>query len=141
MPMRRLAVLALLFVTAGCASTVVSLPDNVRIQAPSPNVPPNAAAFSGRWDGNWDGALPHVLVVEEVTADSAAVVYAWGYSSQWNLQPGSTRAKGSIERSVLTVKLQRPATVTYRMQPNGTLDALYEWSGGSARTTMRRIAQ
>ena len=36
------------------------------------------------------------------------------------------------------MKLPRAATVTYRMQSDGTLDASYEWSGPTARATMRR---
>jgi hypothetical protein len=141
MKLHRLALSGLLLLTTGCGGALVSLPDNVRVQAPAANVPANATAFSGKWEGNWDGALPHVLVVEEVTATTGSVIYAWGDSAQWNIRAGFSRQKGTIENNVLVVRLLRPATATYRMQPNGTLDASYEWSGGIARATMRKVTQ
>jgi hypothetical protein len=139
-PLRPVLV-GLLLATAGCGGAVVSLPDNVRVQAPASTVPQNAAAFSGMWQGVWDGELPHVLVVEEVTSDGASVIYAWGDSTAWDRQAGYWRVKGTISDNVLVVKLERPATVTYRMQSNGTLDASYEWSGAIARATMRKVVQ
>ena len=72
----RLTLAGFLLATTACAGAQVSLPDNVRIQAPASGVPRNAAAFSGKWEGIWDNVLPGVLVVEEVTPPNASVIYA-----------------------------------------------------------------
>ena len=82
-----------------------------------------------------------MLVVEEVTPTTASVIYAWGQSAAWNVRPGYSRHKGTIENNVLVVKMPRPATATYRMQPDGTLDATYEWTGSTARATLRKTKQ
>src|SRR5215470_2976789 len=103
-PLRPVLV-GLLLATTGCGGAVVSLPDNVRVQAPASTVPQNAAAFSGKWGGVWDGELPHVLVVEEVTSDGASVIYAWGDSEAWGMRAGYRRVEGTISDNVLVVKL------------------------------------
>lgn len=135
----RQALLILAF-ASGCAATSggdVKLPDNVKIEPPASSVPAKRAAFSGRWQGIWDGPLAHVLIVEEVTTDEAVVVYAWGPTSQ--VQGGFSRVRAKFkDDTTLVVTLQRPATASYAMQPDGTLNGVYEWSGGIARAKMRR---
>lgn len=133
-------VLAIVLLASGCAtspSSGIKLPDDVKVEPPKSSVPAKRAAFSGRWEGIWDGNLPHLLVVEEVTSDEAMVVYAWGSTGQ--LREGYSRVKAKFkDDDTLIATLQRPATATYVMQPDGTLNAVYEWSGGVARAKMRR---
>jgi hypothetical protein len=98
------------------------------------------AAFSGKWSGVWDGILHHVLVVKEIDPPHAVVIYAWGTAPQWQIdRPGWSRVQGKCVDGVLTLSLRRPATVIYRLQPDGTLDATYEWAGGISRAHLTRV--
>jgi hypothetical protein len=45
----------------------------------------------------------------------------------------------NLVEGTLKLSLRRPATVLYRMQPDGTLDATYEWAGGISRATLTRV--
>jgi hypothetical protein len=99
---------------------------------------PEVAAFAGAWPGKWDGVLEHRLVVEDIDPPTARVIYAWcsGVS-----RPGWTRVWGGLSQGTLTLKLPRSATVTYRQQADDTLDASYQWQGGSAWAQMRRMRE
>jgi|GEM_PF-993618 len=124
---------------AGCA--MVSLPSDVRIIPPGPGIPTEVAAYSGKWQGVWDEMLDHILVVEEINGKEATVVYAWGDSQAWRMSRGFNRVKGAFDGATLIVKTARPATVTYRMRPDGKLDAKYEWQGGVARAVMTKATE
>ena len=117
----------------------VPLPADVRVVAPGAGTPEPAAKFSGKWYGVWDGTLRHILVVEKVEGTDAVVVYAWGDSHQWQTKAGSTRVPGKIENNTLTIHLRRPATVSYKMKADGSLDATYQWAGMSDRATLKRV--
>jgi imidazolonepropionase-like amidohydrolase len=121
---------------AGSASSI-PLPGHIGIIPPAPEVGP-AAAFSGAWAGTWDGGVEHRLVVEAVEPPTARVVYAWGRGAG---QPGWIRVRGELAEGTLTLTLPRPATVTYRRQPDGTLDATYDWAEGRSRAQMRRVGE
>jgi hypothetical protein len=119
-----------------------SLPSEVRLVPPEASVAPQLAAFSGKWSGVWDGILAHVLVMEEITPPDAVVVYAWGKAPQWHIdQAGWDRVRGEWVEGTLKLSLRRPATVFYRLQPDGTLDATYEWAGGISRATLTRVQE
>jgi hypothetical protein len=78
-------------------------------------------------------------VIEEglavyIVPPHAVVIYAWGTAPQWQIaQPGWSRVRGEFVEGALKVSLQRPAMAMYRLQPDGTLDATYEWAGGISR--------
>lgn len=135
-------IVAVALLVSGCAASSsggVQLPEDFKIEAPARTVPAKRAAFSGRWQGTWDGLLEHVLIVEQITGDEAQVVYAWGPNRQWQTSPGFARFRAKFkDDSTLVVTSPRPATATYVMQPDGTLAALYQWSGGVSRASMRR---
>jgi hypothetical protein len=138
--MRHLLVLALL--AAGCAATSVALPPDAKVEAPASSIPTEQARFSGKWQGVWDGKLPHVLVVERITAEGVDVIYATGHSMEWRMNPSWTRAKGKfVDARTLAVTLSRPATATYVMQPDGTIDATYEWAGPRAKARLERVKE
>jgi hypothetical protein len=119
---------------AATPPSVAPLPSDVRIVPPEPTMPQQLAAFSGTWSGVWDGLLPHVLVVEEIVPPHAVVIYAWGTAPQWQVtQPGWSRVRGAFVEGALKLSLRGPATAMYRLQPDGTLDATYEWAGGISR--------
>ena len=140
--------LTVILLVVGCASTAtppsaaIPLPLIVEITPPSPNLPPEIRAFSGKWYGVWDGILDHILVVEQINPPDAMSIYATGEAAAWNIKTGGfTRVKGKIEPGKLTLFLTRPATVTYRLKPDGTLDATYEWRNGIVRAKMKRLDQ
>jgi hypothetical protein len=140
MSIRSLLVIACLAV--GCAATSVALPPDAKVNAPASSVPAQQAAFSGKWQSVWDQTLPHILVVERVTPGGVEVVYAWGHSMQWGMSPGWQLAKGQFQdERTLVVTLPRPAKVTYIMQPDGTLDAAYEWAGGRGKAKLVRMKE
>jgi hypothetical protein len=138
MAMRGVFVMVLL--AAGCAATSVALPPDAKVEAPAPSIPREQAEFAGKWQGVWDGKLPHVLVVERITSEGVDVIYATGYSMEWRMNPSWTRAKGKFQDGrTLVVTLPRPAKATYVRQPDGTIDATYEWSGPLAKAKLTRV--
>ena len=48
-----------------------------KIIPPDPNLPPEVAAFSGRWEGIWKNGSKLVLVVERIDAKNAWIIYSW----------------------------------------------------------------
>jgi hypothetical protein len=122
--------------------SMASLPSDVRLVPPDATVPQQLAAFSGKWSGVWDGILAHVLVVEEIIPPGAVVIYAWGKAPQWRIdRSGWGRVHGEFVEGVLKLSLRRPATVLYRLQPDGTLDATYESGSGISRATLTRVQE
>ena len=142
---------ALLF--GGCAAAVsVPLPPNVHIVPPPPAVPQHLAAFSGKWVGTWVTSgqsgdrvqrRDHILVVEEIKGISAMVVFALGVGSSGGVSPDPRPAWIRIGGRFVDgeLKLSFPATggtVTYRMLPDGTLDATNQYRGDMWRADMIR---
>jgi hypothetical protein len=66
-------------------SKSVPLPKKIQIIQPTGDLPKEIAAFSGRWEGEWEeGARQSksVLIVEEINAAKAKVIYGWsGYGN------------------------------------------------------------
>jgi hypothetical protein len=66
-------------------SKSVPLPKKIQIIQPTGDLPKEIAAFSGRWEGEWEeGArqAKSVLIVEEINAAKAKVIYGWsGYGN------------------------------------------------------------
>ena len=133
--------------SVGCATptrptATIPLPQDVKIVAPEPTLSPEIKAFSGKWFGVWDGILEHILVVEQINPPNTTVIYAIGKAPSWDIaNPSFSRVQAQIEPKVLKFSSRRPATVTYRLQSDGTLDATYEWSGGISRAKMKRLDQ
>ena len=122
--------------------SMASLPSNVRIIPPEATVFQQLAAFSGKWSGVWDGTLHHILVVEEITPPHAVVIYSLGHRTPVAVaQPGWDQVQGEFVDGALKLSLRRPATVMYRLQPDGTLDATYEWAGGISRANLMRVRE
>lgn len=60
-------------------SQQVPLPRKITIVPPSPDLPKEIAAFSGRWEGFWEvNNLPTIIIVEEINLNEAKVIHAWG---------------------------------------------------------------
>ena len=120
-------------------SITAPLPVDLKIVLPDPIIPPEQAKFSGKWSGIWGGnVLEHIFVVEEVGTAGAKVVYAYGTAPTWNIhQPGWFRANGQFVKGALVVETRR-ATITYRMNLNGTMmSATYEGKGTAVYSTAK----
>ena len=70
------------------------LPNNINIVSPSPNLPKDIAAFSGKWAGAWSHGAEIILVVEEIQDTWATVVYSWGATPRFD--PGFSRQKCKV---------------------------------------------
>ena len=99
------------------------LPDDVRLRAPTPDVPADVARFAGSWSGVWldpggEEVLCQTLIVEEVLPNGyARIVHSRGSYPGWNLShPTSWRATGRVADGVLRFALPTPDRVelTYR---------------------------
>jgi dienelactone hydrolase len=104
------------------------LPQDVQIVAPRLNVPVQAAAFSGVWAGGaWDGILPHVLIVENISAaGEASVIYSYADAPDWNTKASFSRVQGRIENGRLTFTLRNgEAHVEYVIGAGGDLNGTY----------------
>jgi hypothetical protein len=42
---------------------------------------------------------------------------------------------------LIRLSMPRPATAIYRLQPDGTLDTIYEWAGGISRAHLTRVKE
>jgi len=132
----------------GCASgpSTAPLPADLAIVAPDSSVPPDVRALSGKWSGKWRGLAggqqqETLLVVEKIAGTEAAVVYSQGDHSRFRSLYHRTTAK--VEPGVLTFSIalkDGPAVYTYRLQPDGSLDAKMEYRGFNAVSTLKRAA-
>jgi hypothetical protein len=71
-----LATLSLVILAVGCASAP-PLPEDMRITAPSGDLPRALSNYSGIWEGNW-GQQAFKVVIESIDATKAKGVYSWG---------------------------------------------------------------
>ena len=128
----------------------VPLPERIRIVPPDRRVAPELAAFSGKWFGTWEGdvKLEFILVVEAIDPPHALVIVAWGNGtvgagtahprrvlSNWH------RLRGQFVEGTLQVSLPGGGTLSYRLQPDGTLAATQTWHGEVSHATMTRAPE
>ena len=96
--MRVLGILGILMFLPECAAIAASIPapPDLRIVAPSPELPGEIAAFSGVWEGRWDGTLESRLAVERIDSGSATVIYSWADSPQGRFKGGWVRVRATV---------------------------------------------
>ncbi len=129
------------FLKSGANYEDVPLPTDIRVTPPADDVPPELAAFSGEWRGLWDGVLTGILVVERITVSGADVVQAHGIHEDWGLDDGVwVRHSGDFVDGALRLEYDDPqATLTFRLMPDGALQASYRDSlGQKSRGTLTR---
>lgn len=119
----------------------VALPGNIAIVQPGDSIPAEIRNFSGKWYGIWDDILKHILVVEQISAqDDVAVVYGYSAAPSLNIQKaGWTRIKAKFDAGSLKGTLGNGAVVTYKLQPNGTLEATWEQKGAISHATLKKM--
>lgn len=128
----------------GCATATSEppLPDNVQIVTPQ-NTPADFVAFSGKWVGKWDIGRDSKLVVEKIDYPKVIAIYSVGpyrADSSDKGMPGWNRFKGEISNGFLILKTNSGATITYKLQPDGTLAGTYERGNFISYVTMNRVA-
>jgi hypothetical protein len=126
--------LSLLLPTLVLAQSAPPLPDDIRIESPATDLPPEIKEFSGAWEGEWREAIPRasasvyskqkvrlkvILVVEKVWDQGAIVVFAWGdcpglrYSKKWG------RYQARISSDDGSTELPFIHTYSYKGGPTG----------------------
>ncbi len=66
------------------AADEVPLPKDINIVPPSPDLPKEIAAFSGKWKGSWmigRASRRSILIIEEIDNKEAKIIFAVGVSS------------------------------------------------------------
>src|SRR5262249_16217281 len=77
-------------------AAAIPRPPEVHVTPPSADLPREVAAFSGTWEGVWNNVISSRLVVEDIHADSARVVYAWADSPQGRFPGGWMRVDAQV---------------------------------------------
>jgi putative ABC transport system substrate-binding protein len=128
----------------------VPLPERIRIVPPDRRVIPELAAFSGKWFGTWEGARRGelIVVVETIDPPHALVIVAWGNgtvgagtANPLQIPPDWQRLRGKFVEGTLQVSLLGGATLSYRLQPDGTLAATQTWHGEVSHATMTHMLE
>ena len=111
------------------------LPDELKITPPDSSIPPEVAAFSGKWVGSWEDRLHSILVVQKIHPPDAKgafkveAIYSRGVHSPWFITtPGFRDVQGEIKDGQLTLWLGR-ANAYYRVSSPSTLQG--EWHSGA----------
>lgn len=97
------------------------LPPDVTITPPGPEIPWDAAAFSGKWYGQWDSNHPgtNFIIVESIDYFGVTLVQARA-GDPWH-KPIWCRVRGRIADNVLMWKNSWGGHPSLTMQPDGTL--------------------
>lgn len=112
------------------------LPRETTPPQPSENT---AGSLIGTWTGRWNGVQPTTLLVESVEGDTAQVVYAWGPSEAWGIVKGGwARHTATVSGGSLTLKIGGTISITYTLQSNSRLNAVYTDGPGRRLATMAR---
>ena len=110
------AVLSAMLLFSGPTFAEVPLPYDIKVIAPAAGLPPQLAAFSGKWNGTWSGTLEAVLIVEEIDAQRAKVIYAWGDAPTWQIVKGFRRYQATVGQND---EIQfKDDTLTFTIQMN-----------------------
>lgn len=83
--------MSLLFSCSHIPQSKVTLPEEILIVPPAPNLPKEIIAFSGKWEGTWDNIMDAILIVEEINSEKALIIYAWADAPQWDSKGGYSR--------------------------------------------------
>ena len=102
--------------------------------APQATAPANLQAFAGYWNGSWENKLPITLVIDQVTAQSARIIYEWGISAADQVDnPGFIHGTAHFEGDRLVTRLPSGSVAIYVLQPDGTLAGI---AGGTVGGTV-----
>lgn len=100
------------------------LPANTKITAPEIGLPPEKAAWSGKWRG-WadrDRQGDVRLAVEMVTTEGAAIIYSYASNA---VKPFARRLQAKFVGNELQADLSKDVRVFYRMRPDGDIEFMW----------------
>ena len=117
-------IIALTLSACGKEGRPAVLPDTLTITAPSAEVPPEFAAFSGNWSGKWGDCLPAKLAVLSISATGAVrTYYAWGDCIKRRVEQNGDLHSGLIDGNVLRLDpFVDGSKLTFTLTAEGTLD-------------------
>ena len=73
-----------------------SLPNDINIIPPSPDLSKEIAVFSGQWAGTWEMGTSVIIAVEEIHDTWGQIVYANGNNPRYNISAGYERLKAEV---------------------------------------------
>ena len=98
----------------------VPLPKEIEIKIPSPELPKEIAAFSGKWGGSWQKVMDFIIVVTEINSEKAEVIYAYADTPVWRIRAGYDYYTATVipgEKPRIEFRTPRTgAWVTFEMQ-------------------------
>ena len=120
----------------------VKLPFDVRINAPTDDVPSACRGYSGAWGrARWDGERSAEIWIESVTADCRIkAVYGRGGDSVDGDDPTFVRAEGSFEGGKVQLRVSPTASVTIAPDGDGGLAATWQSNSKRVSLTFQRIS-
>lgn len=112
---------------AGGRYSDILLPNDINIVSPTPDLPKELVAFSGKWAGTWfGGGADAILIVEKIDEKEAQVIYAWKFSSG---RSGSLRITAKVTPGKQPALEFEGRTIYLYFQMNGDLESLKgKWS-------------
>jgi hypothetical protein len=119
------------------------LPDDTKIRLPAPYVVIELQPFSGRWVGLADrGRVAAGLVVEELRPPVARVIvslFSDGVGRTWR-RDAQIQGEGEALTLIVEEIDGGPASIRYRLQPDGTVFMRFDNGTGRLTTmTLRRV--
>jgi hypothetical protein len=114
----------------GCATTI-PLPNDIKIEAPGPEVSPEMAVYSGIWQGVAESSLASQsrtniqVIVEQIHPSNIKLIYSWQGSPV--LRDGWARLDGKFENGQISASLSTGQKIQLRTKNNGkNLDLTWE---------------
>jgi hypothetical protein len=131
--------LTVVVMTGAASAATLPAPPEIRMTPPAADLPPEVKAFFGTWEGTWDGVLPSRLVVEEIDATSARVVYAWADHPQGRFTGGWSRVRATVLPGG-TLQWGSNVKFTFKMtQDRRSIEGAREEAGHIALVTMQKL--
>ena len=70
------------------ANEKAPLPKKITYKKPADDVPAKIQNLLGKWEGDWEGEWNSYFIFENVTPDSAELIYGWAASAQRGIYQG-----------------------------------------------------
>jgi hypothetical protein len=123
----------------------VGLPDEIKIVPASPDIPLKISRWLGkRWEGTWDFGRDGLLFIEEVGLKKMKGIYAFGPyigSFKAGYRPIEAKVKAGGEKIEIAFIYPNGTveTVTFQMQPDGSLKGISQARGFTHEIKMKQI--
>ena len=128
----------------------IPLPKDIEIKIPSPELPKEIAAFSGKWKGKWDGKIDFIVIVTEIDSEKAEIIYA---AAEAGIIPAACLYETAKVILGENPKIQFNRTIrfkggmvgsrgwfTFEIQKDlKTLKGIVEWPQATSKATLEKI--